>query len=226
MHTVTRMKLQRMWSAAALAAAVAAGAILTATWSSSTVFATRARTPDALSYDKMPVAKPQGLQLGAYDPFGDFNWSAAVTIEHIFIPWQDVDLTSLTSADDYALARGRALQVTVEPWSWSKARPSGDQLREAVLARRYGDVIASVCAAIGRLKSPTTIRWAHEMDDHRCVFPWSRWPPADYVAGFRDFVDTCRHYAPSAKFMWSPIGEPDMNLYYPGDPWVDVVGAI
>jgi beta-mannanase len=174
---------------------------------------------------KIPAVNRPGIVLGAYDPHGDFKELDGVKIEHVFLPWQDVDLTSLSDADAYAQSRGRDLLVTVEPWSWSREwRMTSGQLRAAIASGQYDANIANVCSAAGKLRSSVTIRWAHEMDDKSGQFTWSRWAPADYISAYRKFVNECRTWAPMAKFMWSPKGESNMNEYYPGDSFVDVVG--
>ncbi|MGZ7244466.1 hypothetical protein ACXWOQ_10255, partial [Streptococcus pyogenes] len=71
-------------------------------------------------HDKRPVITPQSITFGAYDPHGDFTNDPNSRIEHLFLPWEDVDLTSLSAADAYAQERGRELLITVEPWSWAR----------------------------------------------------------------------------------------------------------
>ena len=174
---------------------------------------------------KIPVVNTPGLALGAYDPHGDFKTLAGMKIEHAFLPWQDVDFSSLTDADGYASARGRELLLTIEPWSWSKEwRLTPAQLQQAIAAGEYDPNIAAVCGAVGQLKSKVTVRWAHEMEDKTGQFTWSNWAPKDYIAAYRKFVRQCRDAAPNATFMWSPKGGSDMNDYYPGDEYVDSVG--
>src|SRR5689334_11571075 len=68
--------------------------------------------------DKRPAIHADGIKFGAYDPHGDFGAQQSVTTEHLFLPWEDVDLETLRVADAYALARGRNLLITIEPWSW------------------------------------------------------------------------------------------------------------
>src|SRR3954468_9935564 len=57
---------------------------------------------------------------GSYDPYGDFTNDKTASIEELFLPWEDVDLSTLPLADAYALQRGRSLLITIEPWTWSK----------------------------------------------------------------------------------------------------------
>jgi beta-mannanase len=174
---------------------------------------------------KYPVINNPGVPFGAYDPHGDFKDISGVAIEHLFLPWQDVDLSTLTVADAYARARGRSLLITIEPWSWAEnKRVSAEALRRGILAGQYDATIEQVTKAIGALQSDVTIRWAHEMEDLTGRFPWSGWNPKDYIAAYHRFVDLSRRFAPRAKYMWSPEGLDNLTAYYPGDKYVDIVG--
>lgn len=179
----------------------------------------------ALAVDNRPLPHANGLIFGAYDPHGDFVNDPNSRIEHLFLPWEDVDLASLASADTYAIERGRTLLVTIEPWTWSNDRfVTPAELRSGIATGRYDGNIAAICSILGDFQTPTTIRWGHEMEDTTGRFIWADWEPADYIAAYRDFVAKCRQYAPEAAFMWSPKGEPRLAEYYPGDDVVDVIG--
>ena len=179
----------------------------------------------ALTSLKPATPLSPGPALGAYDPYGDFSVDKGVSIEHLFLPWEDVELSTLAQADSYALAHNRTLLITIEPWSWDKdARVTPNQLRRGMRAGRYDTNIKAVCSAIGGLKSDATIRWGQEMEYDIGRFIWAGWKPADYVSAYRRFVDKCRPEAKTAKFMWSPRGESNLAPYYPGDAYVDVVG--
>ena len=183
--------------------------------------ATAARTPDVSPL----LIKGDTHGFGAYDPYGDFSGDKSANVEHLFLPWEDVDLTSLSDAEIYAKERGRSILITIEPWSWSKDwRVSPDKLRSRIMSGRYDANMSSICQIAGLMEVPVTIRWAHEMEDKTGRFTWANWKPADYVAAYRKMVDVCRVEAPSASFMWSPKGEEGLEAYYPGDEYVDVVG--
>lgn len=175
--------------------------------------------------DTRPLPQPQGLILGAYDPNGDFVDDPDSRIEHLFLPWEDVDLSTLAAADSFAIARGRTLLVTIEPWTWSADRHvTPTELRDGIASGRYDGNIAAICSIISKFQTPTTIRWGHEMEDKSGRFIWASWAPSDYISAYRHVVETCRAYAPNVAFMWSPKGEPSLVDYYPGDDVVDVIG--
>jgi beta-mannanase len=175
--------------------------------------------------DKRPIVTSESITAGAYDPHGDFANDSNSKIEHLFLPWEDLDLSTLGAADDYAHARGRSLLITVEPWSWARDwRVSPENLLGGILAGQYDSNMADVCSAAAKLKSPVTIRWAQEMDDKDGQFTWAFWKPKDYVKAYKHVVNVCRKHLPTAKYMWSPKGEKGLDAYYPGDNYVDVVG--
>jgi endoglucanase len=117
---------------------------------------------------------PGDLPFGVYDPNGDFSELEGVSIEHLFLPWEDVLLPSLFEAENYAKERGRTLLVTIEPWTWSRDdRHSPTVLREGIQNGTYDATMQNVCSALGQLDIPMTIRWAQEMEDPSGQFIWS-----------------------------------------------------
>jgi len=174
---------------------------------------------------KYPRINKPGIHLGVYDPYGNFKDYPGVAIEQLFLPWQDVELSTLYEADGYARARGRSLLISLEPWSWSGDwRLTPNQLRDAIFSGHYDATIASISRIVGELKSPVTIRWAQEMEDTTGRFSWAGWKPSDYIAAYRKFHDLSRSSAPGAKYMWSPKGNKNLAEYYPGDAYADIVG--
>ncbi|MFB9950110.1 glycoside hydrolase family 26 protein [Rhizobium puerariae] len=174
---------------------------------------------------KRPIVTAGSTTFGAYDPHGDFGEPSSSKIEHLFLPWEDVDLSTLTLADTYARARGRTLLISVEPWSWSPAwRLTSQELLHNILDGSRDANMASVCSAAATLKSPVIIRWAQEMDETDNQFSWSHWQGKDYVEAYRRMVQVCRTHLKNARFMWSPKGNNGLEAFYPGDDVVDIVG--
>lgn len=175
--------------------------------------------------DKRPVITPTSVGFGAYDPHGDFGNDPNSKIEHLFLPWEDVDLRTLELADDYAQKRGRSLLVTVEPWSWSPNwRLTSSQLLHSILSGERDGYMAAVCTEAAKLKSDVTIRWAQEMDETNNQFTWAHWNPPDYAKAYQRMVTVCREHNKTAKYMWSPLGNEGLEAFYPGTNFVDIVG--
>ena len=170
-------------------------------------------------------APPGDIPFGVYDPDGNFENDPGVQIEHLFLPWEDVFLPSLIDADTYALERNRALLVTIEPWTWTRSERNTPAILISQLeSGRYDRFMRGICAVLGTMESPVTVRWAQEMDDHTGQFIWAGWEPDTYIGAYRRMVDICRIEAPAVNYMWSPLGYENMAEYYPGDDYVDLVG--
>lgn len=175
--------------------------------------------------DGRPVKGADSRLLGVYDPHGHFTNDSSPDIEHLFLPWEDVDIATLPIAYEYAAQRNRQIWITVEPWTWDRSvRIEPDELRTAILTGQYDPIIDGLCGEIGRLGKVTTVRWAQEMEEQTGQFIWSDWRPEDYIAAYRHFVERCRAVAPNALFMWSPKGVDGLAAYYPGDDVVDQIG--
>ncbi len=171
------------------------------------------------------AAPPGTMPFGVYDPGGDYAADPEVTVEHLFLPWEDVALSSLVDADAYAMARNRALVITIEPWTWTRDdRNTAAFLRTGIREGYYDSNMRSICQVVDTLESPVTIRWAHEMDELNDQFIWSSWAPQDYIDAYRRMIDICREAAPRINVMWSPLGDENMAQYYPGDDYTDLVG--
>ena len=180
----------------------------------------------AVALRPSPGSVPPGLiPFGAYDPAGDFADETDFTIEHVFLPWEDVAITSLFDADRYAMDRNRALLVTLEPWTWSRSeRNTARALRDGIADGAYDATMRSICEVLAALNSPLTLRWGHEMDDDNGQFIWAGWRPDDYIAAYRRMMDIARDAVPGINLMWSPLGDAGMEDYYPGDDYVDLTG--
>jgi len=178
-----------------------------------------------LLVDKRPVLHDDGSKFGCYDPYGDFTSEKKVATEHLFLPWEDVELGGLGAADEYALARGRKILVTIEPWSWDKDwNVTPAELRKSILSGEKDANMRAICAALASFKSPITIRWAQEMENPSGRFTWSNWKPKDYIKAYLRMVAIIREMLPKALIMWSPKGEKSLGAYYPGTEHVDIVG--
>lgn len=189
------------------------------------VLGTAALGQQSSQKDGRPVAGADPMVLGSYDPHGDFTNDRTPSIEHLFLPWLDIDLATLSLADTYARERGRSLWITVEPWTWDQERRiTPDELRNGIASGKYDEIISGLCGEISHLQSPVTVRFAQEMEDKTGRFIWSNWAPADYISAYRYFVAHCRALAPKARFMWSPKGDEGLEAYYPGDDVVDDIG--
>jgi hypothetical protein len=173
-----------------------------------------APSPGARSFD-LPDDR---VTFGAYDPWQAFA-GLPLELEHWYVPQDRADLL----AGVLARARDRrALLVTVEPYPPAGA-PGG--VLEAVAAGRADAEVRRLARAARDARPPALLlRWGHEMELHD-LYPWSAQDPAAYRAAYRRVVALFREEgATNVRWVWSPAGNPEAALYYPGDDVVDYVG--
>ena len=81
-----------------------------------------------------------------------------------------------------------------------------------------------------RAKCPIFLRWASEMNGKT----WTKYSDSTalYIEKFRLVAQIMREEAPNVAMVWTPFVEPEnlsaqshIDEYYPGDEWVDWVGA-
>lgn len=176
-------------------------------------------TPGNASEDRSRIL------LGVYDPQGEFAESSSVNIEHIFVYWQALDKQALRRTLSDAQERGRAMIVTVEPYTKAPDwRDGGEHLFADITAGLFDKEIDTLCGELTAFNGPLFVRWGHEMEDPTGRYPWARNDTEGYKAAYRYFVDACRRKIPQAAFIWSPKGEKNLARYYPGNAHVDFVG--
>jgi beta-mannanase len=163
--------------------------------------------------------------IGVYDPASAFRNEGGIAIEHYFVFWQALDRDDLQAKIRYAETRRRRVMITVEPYTTADNWvDGGDVLLARVEQGDYDQQITTVCTEIAAVAGSPLVRWGHEMDDRSGRYPWAGRAANDYIAAYRYFVRRCRTAAPRAEFVWSPMGRPDLQAYYPGGDYVDHVG--
>lgn len=199
--------------------------LLAVVGTSISVFAQEGDRAINVALDKRPIVHQDATKFGAYDPHGDFSAQKNVSTEHLFLPWEDVELNDLYVADEYANSRGRSLLVTVEPWSWDRDwRVTSDQLRARILNGTYDANMRAIAVIFAKLKSPVIVRWGQEMENKSGRFSWANWQPKDYITAYSRMMKIVREVSPNTRIMWSPKGEKNLQDYYPGPEYVDIIG--
>lgn len=186
----------------------------------------RVLTTASIGAAGMAAGKPRGeIAIGVYDPHDAVASSDALQIEHVFIYWQALDKAMLKRKIAIAEGQGRALMISVEPYTHaSDWRAGGERLFADIGRGRFDREIRDICRRAGEVAAPVYMRWGHEMEDPDGRYPWARRDMAGYKKAFRYFVESCRELAPDVRFVWSPKGHRNLAGYYPGDDVVDAIG--
>ncbi|HEV7305681.1 glycosyl hydrolase [Ensifer sp.] len=186
----------------------------------------RSLTTAAIGSSSKQDAAPRALAIGAYDPHDAVADNEALTLEHVFVYWQKPDRALINRKIAIAKRQGRALMLSVEPYTHARNwRAGGERLFADIGKGRFDREIRDVCTRAAKFDGSVYMRWGHEMEVPSERYPWARRDSEGYKRAFRYFVGKCRELAPGARYVWSPMGNRGLGVYYPGDDVVDVVGV-
>ena len=151
--------------------------------------------------------------IGAYDPSGQYKMEQRIKIDSHYYAWSD----EVNKLNEINLDSNRDLLLTVEPWM-----KSGQSL-QTITSGEYDNKIIQICEKMIDF-SQVYIRWGHEMELTQSRYPWTNQKTNEYIDAYRHFYGVCKKILPNAKFVWSPAGDLNLENYWPGADYVDVVG--
>ena len=171
-----------------------------------------------------------GIVIGAYaeldenvhDTYGTMrywdNYSDVTGVETgVYMLYMDYG-SSLTRIEEHVEAareNGFAIELSLQP------RGGLDAVHEDDLA------LAKLARDIEESGVQFYIRFAAEMNDASGGNNWYTEDTEEYIRAFRAVANVFHRYAPSAAMVWAPNYYPTYNIedYYPGDAYVDMVGV-
>lgn len=150
---------------------------------------------------------------------GDFD------IAMVFLDWNDPRAVSIVRAFLLEARKKKLLPlVSLEPFpDCAAGRGNGDLLKD-VMEGRHDQRLLSIGKELAQHPGPVLLRFAHEMDKPG-QYPWSFADPNHYLRPYHKVHDeVSKLKAPNLHWVWSPIGSPRADRYWPGDHYVDVIG--
>jgi endoglucanase len=165
-------------------------------------------------------SKLNQFSFGVVDPDQKLSKEVLVEWEHFFVPWGPKNYEN-TKKRLSAANTSRNLLITLEPWNNT---PDEDIFTTGIRGD-YDEYVGTLCSYFGTLnRKKTILRFAHEMDVAKSVYPWSTKDTKRYIQLFQRITSVCKTKLPKVKIMWSPNGELGAESYYPGDEYVDIAG--
>jgi hypothetical protein len=205
---------------------------------------------DEYRNDKLKIANPDKLLLGAYDNEFSESFQSVVELEnslqttfpliHIYTAWGSKPEQKFPALQVKAiLDLGSIPIITWEPWltdfsptDYPKI-PADPKKRDkgglkSIAKGNYDNYINKWAHEVKEIGRPVFIRLGHEMNDpYR--YPWGPQnnKPADFIEAWRHVVQQFKNLgADNVIWIWSP--HPAylyFDYYYPGDKYVDWVGV-
>ncbi len=179
---------------------------------------------NVINSEKSIDPKDISINFGIYDPGNQFPENRSVSIDHIFIDWNDKsEIENLPNYFNDSKSKDRWLMISLEPWHRANRNDSSVLLE--VVTGAYDDIISDFCFSLNESETPVIIRWGHEMDNLTGRYAWAVENADDYKLAYEYFVSRCRDHTTNTYYMWSPVGENDKSLsYLPDLEYVDIIG--
>lgn len=147
------------------------------------------------------------------------------TLASTFLDWNDPQAVARVRTFLAAARQKQRLPLlTLEPFPDRAAGRTNADLLSDVMEGRHEQRLLAIARELANHPGPVLLRFAHEMD-RPGQYPWSFGEPNHYLRLYHAV-----HHKVSAlnahniRWVWSPIGSPAADRYWPGDPYVDLIG--
>jgi beta-mannanase len=169
----------------------------------------------------------QAPLFGVYEPMPSEVQLAPLTMAAHFLDWAEPDTPAVLTG---LLAQARRLKrlplITIEPFH-DRGLPEHRRknLDQEVLAGTYDSVIDAIAEVIRRDNQPLLLRFGHEMEIPN-QYPWSWADPKRFISLYRYVYERLAAQETSnLRWVWSPAGDENARLYWPGADAVDLIGV-
>jgi beta-mannanase len=165
---------------------------------------------------------PEGFEIGLYDPQSWLIEDEAVSVEHLFIDFGNLNDGTFQTNFEEAVKRGHNVILTFEPFR----NPNGEtdlKVLEHVTEGMYDKEINQFYSIILTTNRKIYLRYAHEMEIPITRYPWQSQNPVTYIKSFRYFMNFKETLPENVKRVWGPAGDRGSIEWWPGNDVVDFI---
>lgn len=168
---------------------------------------------------------PKSPLLGVYEPMPTAIQNTPMGIEVMFLDWNDMQAVPLLETFLAESQRRQRLPLlTLEPFPDRAGGRTNADLLADVFAGRHDRAIATISQTLASHPGPVLLRFAHEMDKPG-QYPWGFADPDRYLRLYNYVYGKVMAERPTnLRWVWSPVGKPNADRYWPGDHTVDLIG--
>lgn len=162
------------------------------------------------------------ILLGFYDPENHFLQEKEVSVEHIFVGFEQIQNGQFRKIFNEAISRDNNLIITVEP-GIENHKISDPNVLKNVVKGKYDKIFKKFYSIISSTEKDIYLRFAHEMEIPITRYAWQSKDPVDYIKAFRYFMEFPKKEFKNVKKVWGPAGDRGSLEWYPGNDVVDYV---
>ena len=166
--------------------------------------------------------KSRKFIFGLHDPNHILTNDPAISAEHIFVDFGQVQSGELSRLIQAVFSRKHDVILTVEPWRDLTGIPDSSVLLN-ILAGKYDNILEKVFAEISETTHTVYLRFAHEMEIPITRYAWQSQDPLTYIRAFRYVMTFAQPFPQNVIRIWGPAGDRGSLDFYPGNDVVDYV---
>jgi beta-mannanase len=160
--------------------------------------------------------------IGLHDPKQSLINDPAISAEHIFVDFGQVQSGELNRLLHDVFSRNHDVILTVEPWRDISGTPDSAVMHN-ILSGKYDSIIQRVFADISETTHTVFLRFAHEMEIPITRYAWQSQDPLIYIRAYRYFMNFVQPVPHNVKRIWGPAGDRSSPDFYPGNDVVDYI---
>lgn len=141
----------------------------------------------------------------------------SVSVEHLFINFEQIEEGSFKNSINKVYARNHDVIITVEPIKQDTT------ILKDLVAGKHDLILQKLYDFISKTDRIIYLRFAHEMEIPIERYPWQSRDPAEYIRAFRYFMQFPDKEMTHIKKVWGPAGDRGSIEWWPGDDVVDIV---
>ena len=155
--------------------------------------------------------------IGLYDYNELLVNEEAVSVEHLFINFEQIEEGSFKNSINKVYARNHDVIITVEPIKQDTT------ILKDLVAGKHDLILQKLYDFISKTNRTIYLRFAHEMEIPIERYPWQSRDPAEYIRAFRYFMQFPDKEMTQIRKVWGPAGDRGSIEWWPGDDVVDIV---
>lgn len=162
----------------------------------------------------------EDFKIGFYDPDLLMVKEGSVSVEHLFVYFDDIESGKFLKDMNEVISRGNDLIVTLEPGE-SEGKIEDPQVLKNILKGKYDQVIDKFYSILSTTDQTIYLRFAHEMEIPITRYAWQSKEPIEYIKAYRYFMGFPDTNLGNVKKVWGPAGDRGSLEWWPGNDVVD-----
>lgn len=177
-----------------------------------------------LQYGKSDSLNPTPLIFSASYQVGKVQLSMPETeFNDYTLKWHNNLSRSIPESEiDSLLQQKKPLFIRLEIWPYKNILKRGKTLAERITEGEWDKKLIAFAEILAASSDSVYVTYNEQMEVPFSGDPWKSQSEEKYIRSFRHVRELIRKSAPNVRMVWSPLGYPGVEDYWPGEQAVDL----